>query len=291
MDSVGEDRGAYDYVNLTDTGKRFFDFIEDNIKADPGRQHAIITFKQVMDWMSDDWMSKYNNLKFFGHFGKMEGLDEVFKDVKDYWIIGSPEVGPEVIKHTAKLLFGNKEEPLNFERDDDKVFIDPDIQSVYEACVVALLQQAVGRARLNRIANNRVFIFSGVYIPTVTDRDETLLFDFPDCEIARSSNELEHWIRVREREEESNADMYDEILDSLLDGQSPSSLYRSEEYPEHLVRAIKSEHKDAIEAARVERDGRIKQRVRELVDRGESWATISDDTGLSVYKAKKLVGL
>ena len=290
MDSEQVD-GAYEYSAMTDTGGKFFGFIEDAIKSNPDREHAIITFKQIVDWLKDDWQSKYDNVAFFGHFGKMEGLDEVFKEVKDYWIIGSPEVGLEIIKHTAKLIFGNREIPISFERDDDKMYVDPDVQSVYEACVVALLQQAVGRARLNRIPDNRVFIFSGVHIPTVTDRAETLLFDFADCEIARSVDELEHWIRIRERDERNTSVIYEEILDALIAGQTASSLYRQEEYPEYLVRKIQEAHRDEIQEAITAHENQMRQRVQDLKDRGDSWKTIKDDTGISEYKAKKLLGL
>ena len=95
---------------------------------------------------------------------------------------------------------------------------------------------------------------------------------------------------MREREERNEDQIDDEILQSLMDGQTPSSLYRNEEYPERRVRKILDAYKDEIVAALADREEKMRERIRVLRDRGESWEFIKNDLGISVYKAKQLVG-
>ena len=60
--------------------------------------------------------------------------------------------------------------PLCYDRDkDSREYVDQRVQLCWEAEVAARLQQAVGRARLNRLANT-VIVFSNVLIPDFTGR-------------------------------------------------------------------------------------------------------------------------
>ena len=91
----------------------------------------------------------------------MEGLDYTDSNMV-FWVFGSPDVKSAVIEQRAKVLFGNDSKALNYERDNDsREYVDRRVQLCWLSEVVARLQQAVGRARLNRIANT-VLVFSNV---------------------------------------------------------------------------------------------------------------------------------
>ena len=57
----------------------------------------------------------------------------------------------------------------------------------------------VGRARLNRFGGKKVVLISSLEIPDITDRPETLLFDWEDFEIAGGLDKLAETIAIRER--------------------------------------------------------------------------------------------
>ena len=275
-------------IGLRDIAKKFLDFIEHNIYNDPTRKHAIITFKPIMNWYEDDWKDQYENVLFFGQFGQMEGLSEVFDEADTFWIIGTPEVGKLVLEAQVNLLYGNDAGEISYERDDTRVFVDPRVQSVYEAIVVAMLQQAVGRARMNRFENKRVIIFSAVDIPTITGRTETLLFDFADCEIAGNIDRLEDCIRERENAERDMIHEIAEIEELLLEGMSSYSLI-ADGYPEYTVKKIMSDLADEIQVQRGIRQEDIDAYVRQLSREQRPLREIERATGLTRYMIKKML--
>ena len=46
-----------------------------------------------LDEKNNVYGSETQNLRFFGHFGKMEGLSKVFDEVNDLWIMGVTRSG------------------------------------------------------------------------------------------------------------------------------------------------------------------------------------------------------
>ena len=76
----------------------------------------------------------------------------------------------DVVRNQAKVIYGNDTELLNYEYDDETgTYVDERLQRCWQALVADLLKQAVGRARLNRLANT-VFVFSNVLISDYTGR-------------------------------------------------------------------------------------------------------------------------
>ena len=99
----------------------------------------------------------------------MEGLDFTEKGIV-FWVFGCPEITKDIVARRAKVLYGNDSKALNYERDNDSLeYVDRRVQLCWLSEVVARLEQAVGRARLNRIANT-VIVFSNVLIPDFTGR-------------------------------------------------------------------------------------------------------------------------
>ena len=54
-------------------------------------------------------------------------------------------------------------------------------------------------AQLHRLANKKVMLITGLRIPEITDRSETLLFDWEDFEVAGSLDKLSEAIQTRQR--------------------------------------------------------------------------------------------
>ena len=155
-------------VGLSSTGKRFIELIEKEVERDGGVKHVLITFNAIIDFCSESLSEKHSNLDVLS-FHKMEGLDYTDSGMV-FWVLGCPEVSSAVVEQRARVLYGNDSEALNYDRDNEsREYVDRRVQLCWESEVAARLQQAVGRARLNRLAN-KVVVFSNVLIPDFTGR-------------------------------------------------------------------------------------------------------------------------
>ena len=154
---------------LSDTGKRFISLIETELKRDRKKKHVIITINAIVDMHRAELLKKHANLIDVHSFHKMEGLDYKESGLV-FWVIGCPDVELDVVRNQAKVIYGNDTELLNYEYDDETgTYVDERLQRCWQALVADLLKQAVGRARLNRLANT-VFVFSNVLISDYTGR-------------------------------------------------------------------------------------------------------------------------
>ena len=264
------------YTGMRDRCKQFFDYIEKQLKREE-YNHAVITFLSICNWISTDWMDDYPSLMFFDNFDNIEGLSDVFDDVQCLWIIGTPELGGYVIQQHSKAIYGTDEKELIWDR-TDRVFVDSRVQSVYESLVAAKLQQAVGRVRLNRYPK-KVFIFSNVFIPSVSDREECVRFDFEDCELTDSVNELEWRVRQREIAEENAQLMEEAILERLLMGKTGYALI-NEGFPRHLVKRMEAEHQEEL----------ARQREREKLDEKLMFERIYENNKKSIRAVARSTG-
>jgi len=102
---------------------------------------------------------------------------------------------------TTKSRFPTKKE------DDLDVYSDERVQSVYEQHIVNYLAEIIGRAGLELGANRKIMLITSFPLPGITDRSETLLFDWTDFEIAGSLDKLPETIATRERFEAERADL------------------------------------------------------------------------------------
>ena len=73
------------------------------------------------------------------------------------------------------------------------------IQDVYEQGVVRVLTRTLQRTGLDRWADKTVVLISSLALPDITNRPETLLFDWEDFEIAGGLHRLPEMIATRER--------------------------------------------------------------------------------------------
>ena len=154
-------------IGIGQTGERFIDLIETEIKRDRKVKHVIITVNAIVDRERDKLMKKHANLINVHSFHTMEGLDYTDTGIV-FWVLGCPNVKNSVIEDRAKVIYGDDEIPLNYEYDKETgTYTDKRLQACWEGEVAALMTQAVGRARLNRLANT-VIVFSKVLIPDFT---------------------------------------------------------------------------------------------------------------------------
>ena len=124
----------------------------------------------------------------------MEGVD-LTQSGLTVWVLGCPDVNDDVVKNTAKILYGSDDVPLNFERcTESREFTDSRVQSCWQSEVVGRLQQAIGRARLNRLGNT-VVVYSNVLIPGFTG--SAVGFVSEDLDVAGDLSSMEKVAAVR----------------------------------------------------------------------------------------------
>lgn len=173
------------YFTKTQTAKTFLDAIEAEVARDTCIKHAMLTplssFKSNKDW------------------------DTPIRDADVFWIVGIPECGFRSLWLRAQLLFGADEVPICYERDDSGYFVDKRIQALYEHLVTTTITKHIQNFQIH-LPNKKVVILTALPVPGITDRSETLLFDWVDYEIAGNLNNLAETIRTRESfEAERNA--------------------------------------------------------------------------------------
>ena len=174
-------------IGIGQTGERFLDLIETEIKRDRKVKHVIITVNAIVDRERDKLMKKHANLINVHSFHTMEGLDYTDTGIV-FWVLGCPNVKNSVIEERAKVIYGDDEIPLNYEYDKETgTYLDERLQACWEGEVSALMTQAVGRARLNRLANTAI-VFSNVLIPDFTGR--AVGFVPEDLEVASELDNL-----------------------------------------------------------------------------------------------------
>ena len=179
------DYNAGKYFVKTQTAKTFLDAIETEVARDTRIKHAMLTP--------------------LGTFKRIRGWDTPIKDADVFWIVGIPECGFRPLWLQAQLLFGADETPICYERDGSGYFVDKRIQALYEHLVANKITQRIQNFQIH-LPNKKVVILAALPIPGVTDRSETLLFDWVDYEIAGNLDNLAETIRIRESfEAERNA--------------------------------------------------------------------------------------
>ena len=199
LDSVKNEKGKYKPVRLSKSGKQYLELIENEVARDSSVKHVLITYKFIVKKYGEELTENHPNLTVLS-FHKMEGIDLTESGVV-FWVFGCPEVPADVIARRAKVLYGNDDVPLCYDRNKDSgEYIDKRGQLCWEAEVAARLQQAVGRARLNRLANT-VIVFSNVLIPDFTD--QAVGFVPEDLEVADGLDNLTAVAETREQAEKN----------------------------------------------------------------------------------------
>ena len=190
---------TWDVFGVSETGQHIFSRIQAEIERDPNVKHGIITHVHTIRHL--DNIAKNENVCFLTGFRKREGLETAFQEAQVIWIVGMPEMGPRAILERTQILFGNDEEPLSYEMELESCrYKDERVQSVYEKDIVHIFTQVIALTQLNRLeTNKKVMLITGLRIPELTDRPETLLFDWEDFDVAGGLDKLAEVIATRQR--------------------------------------------------------------------------------------------
>ena len=193
---------TWDILGISETGQRIFSGIQAEIERDPNVKHGIITHIQTIGQLEN--IAKNENVRFLTSFRKIkgEGLETAFQAAEVIWIVGMPEARPRSISDRAQILFGNDAAPLSYEMEPESYrYKDDRVQSVYERTAAYIFTQIIELAQLHRVANKKIMLITGLRIPEITDRPETLLFDWEDFEVAGGLDKLPETIQTRQRYE------------------------------------------------------------------------------------------
>ena len=180
------DYSAGEYFVKTQLAKTFLDAIETDVARDTRIKHAMVTplksFKGKIDW------------------------DTPVEETDVLWIVGNLECGLRPLWLRAQRLFGADDIPICYERDDSGYFEDKRLQALYEHTVATEITECIRKFQIH-LPNKKIVLLTALPVPGITDRSETLLFDWVDYEIAGNLDNLAETIRTRECFEAERSDL------------------------------------------------------------------------------------
>ena len=272
-------------LGLSETGQRFLQGIQAEIEKDPSVKHAIIANPPTTQHLQN--IAARENVCFVESFKRVEALeDTAFKTAEVIWIVGAPYWTPGITWRQSQILFGNDEKPLCYDGEAEYGdYKDERIQSVYDRNTISLLTQIISRVGLSHSPNKTVVLLSSMLLPNITDRPETVLFDWEDFEVAGGLDKLPAVIAEREHFEterdnltaESEREKVEQILGvsrsqanrilmKFRGGKRLRVLFRDQIFSMLSSGEKKtSELIDAIEG----HPGSIKNELKRLIDAGE----------------------
>jgi len=199
-------RRVWETIGLSETGKHLLLGIRAEVERDPNVKHAIITDTRIT--LSLKGIAENENVCLVTNFRKVEALRDALEAANVIWILGTPEPAPKLIWRQARVLFGNDEVPLNYERDTKSGYYkDERIQSIHKEYVAHILTETVKHIGLDRFSGKKIVLISSLQLPGITDRPETLLFDWEDFQVAGRLDKLAEVITTRQRFENEKANL------------------------------------------------------------------------------------
>ncbi len=200
---------SWDDLKLTDIGNRFFNGIRAEIEKDSTVQHLIVSNQDTAEGLGDTALKE--NVQCRSHIKRavnVETLGKAFESADVIWIVGAPYWPPHLMWRQAQILFGNDEKALSYDIEMKPYYYkDERIQRLCEQNIVGILTQILTHAGLDRLSNKTVVLLTGMPLPGITDRPETLLFDWEDFEIAGGLDKLPEVIVERQRFEIERANL------------------------------------------------------------------------------------
>ena len=195
--TIVDTNNTWDVFGISKTGQHIFWRIQAEIERDPNIKHGIIAHAPVIQQLKE--IVSHENVCFLTIHRETKGLEADFQEAQVLWIVGMPEMVPRGILRRNQMLFGNDEEPLSYELDPESYrYKDERVKSVYEITVLRILTEILQLAQLNRFANKKIMLITGLRIPEITDRPETLLFEWEDFDVAGGLDKLPEVIATRE---------------------------------------------------------------------------------------------
>ena len=189
---------TWDIMAMSETGQHIFSRIQAEIERDRNIKHGIITHVYPIEQLTH--IAKNENVCFLTSFRELEGLETALQEAEVIWMVGMPQMGVRAVLSQTQILFGNDEEPLSYEMEPEiYCYKDERVQSVYEKEVTRIFREIMELVQLNRLGNKKVMLITSLRIPEITDRPETLLFDWEDFDVAGGLDKLAEVIATRQR--------------------------------------------------------------------------------------------
>ena len=192
---------SWDYLGFSEIGKRFFDGVHAEIEKDSAVQHVVVCGEEIAEYFRN--IASNENARYLSHIKRainVEGLESAFELADVIWMIGAPYWPPHLMWKQAQVLFGDDSEPLRYDVDMDLYhYKDKRIQELCEQNIIGILTQLVNRAGLHNPPNKTVVLLTAMPLPDITNRPETLLFDWEDFEVAGGLDKLPEIIAERQR--------------------------------------------------------------------------------------------
>ena len=189
---------TWDVIGLSKTGERFLLGIYEEIDRDPSLNHAIVTYLPIVKNFTD--LREKENVCLLNEFQDLNNSAAAFQKADVVWILGTPFWEPGATWRRAQILYGNDAQPLSYEADTEFFnYKDERLQRIYTQDIAELTTGILGRAGFNRLTGKKAVLISSLEIPDITDRPETLLFDWEDFEVAGGLEKLPQTIHRRQQ--------------------------------------------------------------------------------------------
>ena len=200
---------SWDDLGFSEIGKRFFHGIHAEIEKDSAVQHVVVCGERVAERLIN--IAPKENARYLSHIKRainVEGVVSAFELADVIWIVGAPYWPPHLMWKQAQVLFGDDAEPLCYDVDMDSYhYKDERIQKLCEQNIIGILTEIIGQAGLTHLPNKKIVLLTSVPLPGITDRPETLLFDWEDFEVAGGLDKLPEVIAERQRFERERDDL------------------------------------------------------------------------------------
>ena len=197
---------AWDRIGLSKIGQRFFAGIRAEIEREPNIKHVIIADWSILRKLMQ--IIETENVCFMTYSGEKMGVNTDSEEAEVIWMVGVPERAIGVMWERSQALFGNDEKPLCYDREIHPYhYKDERVQSIYQEALVKIATEMFGLAQLNCRTSRKVMLLTDLELPGITDRPETLLFDWEDFEIADGLDKLAETIATRQHFETERANL------------------------------------------------------------------------------------
>lgn len=207
-ETLMDDTGNWDTLGLTHTGCRLLSGILSEIQKKTNVTHTVISYvaaiKQLSELLNRDNVHFLPNKPdiFKANNDIEQDVASIIQQSQVIWIIGCPEPLQGQIWRQSQILFGHENTCIRYQKDSHTgLYKDHRLQSIYEQKIAKTLKTTFNCAKLDEVDDKTIVLISGLYIPTITDRPETTLFDWEDFEIAGGLDKLPEIIATREHYE------------------------------------------------------------------------------------------
>ena len=189
---------TWNVIGLSKIGERILLGIYEEIDRDPSLKHAIVTYFPIVKNFTD--LREKENVCLLNDFQDLNNSETAFEAADVVWILGTPFWEPGATWRRAQILYGNDAQSLSYEADTEFFsYKDERLHRIYTQGIAELTTGILGRAGFNRLTGKKAVFMCSIEIPDITDRPETLLFDWEDFQVAGGLEKLQQTIHRRQQ--------------------------------------------------------------------------------------------